>query len=81
MRLLPHWDHSVLSPPLGPWDRSALCLPWVHSDRSHLEVHLDPWLLPVQRDPPDLRDLLRLWILPDHWDQQDRSGPSHPWVR
>ena len=77
MRLLPRWGHSVLSPPLDPWDRWDLYHLWVHSDRSHLEVHLDPWLprlLPVQRDPTDqpaLTDLLRLWILPDHWDPQD----------
>ena len=75
---MPQWVHSALSIPLDPWDHWDLYHLWVHSDRSHLEVHLDPWLprlLPVQRDHWDPQDPLHRSL------QQGRSALSHPWVR
>ena len=87
---MPLWVHSALSLPLDPWDRSGPCHPSVQLDHSAPWVltdllrlwglwdHSGRSLLPDQRDP---MDLLRLWILPGHWDQRDRRGPSHPLAR
>ena len=63
MRLLLHWDHSVLSPPLDLWDQWDLCHPWVQLDHSA---------------PLDQTDRLRLSGPWDHWDlclPLDRSDP------
>ena len=50
MRLLLHWDHSVLSPPLDLWDQWDLCHPWVQLD------HSAPWVL------TDRLRLSGLWV-------------------